>query len=115
MSGNREHTMNWAEELQRAFMRLDKGEAVRVAFAERDGFEGELGQDFNEFAEEIRGLPAGPLTREERHRLRNRLAGVLAAVHVLGSEESAEPGGNELAKLAEAAKRIDIRLCDDNG
>ena len=107
--------MNWAEELQRAFVQLDRGEVVRVAFAEHDGFEGELGQDFNEFAEEIGGLPPGPLSREERHRLRNRLAGILAAVHVLGSGAGAAPNGDELAKLAEAAKRIDARLCEDSG
>ena len=107
--------MNWVEELQRAFVRLDGGDSVQVGFAEHDGFEGELGQDFNEFAEEIGGLSPGPLSREERHRLRNRLAGILAAVHVLGSGEGAAPNGNELAKLAEAAKRIDARLCEDNG
>ena len=103
--------MNWAEELRKAFERLDAGEAAQVAFAGRDGFEGELGHDFNEFAAEICELPAGALSREERHRLRNRLAGILAAVHVLGADEGAELNAENLAALVDAAKRIDARLC----
>ena len=106
--------MTWVEELREAFERLAAGEVARVEFVSGDGLEEELGRDFNDFAVEIRELPAGPLTREERHRLRNRLAGILAAVHVLGSGEGAEPSGNDLAKLAEAAKRIDVRLCEDS-
>ncbi len=107
--------MNWAEELRRAFERLDAGEAAQVDFAGRDEFEGELGGDFNEFAAEIGGLPPGPLPREERHRLRNRLAGILAAVHVLGNGEGAELNAEDLAALVDAAKRIDVRLCADGG
>lgn len=103
--------MGWATELQNAFQRLETGQPVRVEFAGRPGLEGELGRELNNFAEQWRKLPPGDLSRELRHSLRNRIAGILAAVHVLReTSQLPEQDQEALRQSLEVAQKLDARL-----
>ena len=90
---------------------LGQGTSARVDFAGRGELEEELGREFNDFAGELGRLPAGPLSRERRHALRNRLAGILAAVHVLRESGGLAEGEKEAVRESLiAAEKIDLRL-----
>lgn len=75
--------MSWAAELCRAFRELHAGGRPRVGFAGRDDTVGDVGRAFNALAAELEQVGANGLTRAHAHRLRNRLAGILAALHLL--------------------------------
>jgi adenylosuccinate lyase len=101
--------MNWLEELEEAVGRLRAREHARVGFEGAAGTVGALGREFNALAEELE--PAGDLNREQAHRLRNRLAGILAALHVLGeSDELPADGAARLARIRTAAAELEARL-----
>jgi len=103
--------MDWAGELREAFGRLQAGEHACVAFASRVDRIGELGQEFNALAEELRSPGLDALTRERVHSLRSRLAGILAALHVLRmSDELTSEEQSTLAQVIETARQVDERL-----
>ncbi len=103
--------MSWAVELREAFAQLQSGGAVQVGFAGREGLEGELGCELNAFSEELLRSPGDNLSREQRHGLRNRLAGILAAVHVLRETTGLTAEDREvLQQTLEQAKALDARL-----
>lgn len=103
--------MSWAVELQEAFAQLQSGGAVQVGFAEAPGLEGELGRELNAFSEELLRSPGDKLSREQRHDLRNQLAGILAAVHVLRETTGLTAEDREvLQQTLEQAKALDARL-----
>lgn len=101
--------MDWVSELREGFERLRQGGAQPVRFAAEAGPRGELGREFNALAAELNGVDSSELTRERLHALRNRLAGILAAVHVLGQELGAEQQV-QLKKVIEEARRVDAAL-----
>ena len=103
--------MSWVVELREAFAQLQSGGLVRVGFAGREGLEGELGSELNAFSEELLRSPDDNLSREQRHDLRNRLAGILAAVHVLRETTDLTAEDKEvLQQTLEQAKALDARL-----
>jgi hypothetical protein len=103
--------MSWAVELREAIAQLQSGGAVQVGFAGVAGLEGELGRELNTFSEELRRMPGDNLNREQRHDLRNRLAGILAAVHVLRETADLATEDREVLQQAlEEAKALDARL-----
>jgi len=102
--------MDWIAELHQAFNDLEAGASAHVSFSARPGAVGELGREFNALADGLEKPPAAD-TRERFHRLRNQLAGILAALHVL--RETAELSSEERASLAlvlEEGKRLESRL-----
>jgi signal transduction histidine kinase len=92
---------NWTTELRQAFAALQAGGRVRVLFAERADRVGELGEAFNALAEDLERVAPEGLNREQAHRLRNRLASILAVVYLL--RESGELSGPDEATLGEVA------------
>jgi signal transduction histidine kinase len=103
--------MGWAEELRQAFERLGRGEAARVEFGARADRAGEIGREFNALADGLTARGTNSLTREEVHRLRNRLAGLLAALHVLAETSGADEAERvALKQAAQAAQALDARL-----
>ncbi len=103
--------MSWMAELRQGFNRLQSGRYPRVHFANRTDTVGEIGREFNALATGLEQLGANGLTREQAHSLRNRLAGILAALHVL--KESGALTANEQATLSQAlaeARQLDTRL-----
>ena len=102
--------MDWIAELRQAFNQLEAGASAHVSFSARPGTVGELGREFNALADGLEKPPAAD-ARERFHRLRNQLAGILAALHVL--RETAELSSEERATLAqvlEEGKRLESRL-----
>lgn len=103
--------MNWAMELREAFARLAAGETATVSFAGRPGMTGEVGREFNALAGALRQTGAQPLTRDQAHALRNRLAGILAAVHMLGDTAVLTDEEQGAVKQAlQEAQKLDARL-----
>lgn len=110
--------MSWATELTEALGRLASGPAgggagqrPQVSFTTGDSTVAEVGREFNLLAAELTSAPPGALTRELRHRLRNRLAGILAAVTVLRETGGCTPDEQAaLEPLRAAAQRLDARL-----
>lgn len=103
--------MSWAVELREAFTQLQSGGTVQVGFVDAPGLEGELGRELNAFSEELLRAPSEHLSREQRHGLRNRLAGILAAVHVLRETADLTDEDREVLRQAlEQAKALDARL-----
>ncbi len=103
--------MDWAGELREAFGRLCAGQEARVEFAARTDRVGTLGQEFNALAGELEGLSVNTLTRERAHSLRNRLAGILAALHVLRmSNELTPEEQTALEHVVASAQQLDERL-----
>ena len=83
-----------------------------MTFSDLPGIAGELGRDFNALADGLeKPAAAAPDARERFHRLRNQLAGILAAVHVL--RETTELNAEQRAALAqvlEEGKKLETRL-----
>lgn len=103
--------MSWVTELREAFSRLRAREHAHVGFVELGGTVGELGREFNALAETLAQGSANGLTRAEAHALRNRLAGILAALHVLReSDELAAAEKDTLGRILEEAKDLDASL-----
>jgi hypothetical protein len=103
--------MDWAGELREAFDRLCAGQEARVEFSARTDRVGTLGQEFNALAVELEGLTVDDLTRERAHGLRNRLAGILAALHVLRmSNELTREEQTALEQVVESARQLDERF-----
>ncbi|MFQ5723575.1 MAG: hypothetical protein ACE5G6_03710 [Terriglobia bacterium] len=103
--------MNWATELRDAFRELEAEQPARVQFAERADPLGELGREFNTLAQDWRQRGPDGLTRQQAHRLRNRLAGILAALQVLRANREL-PAEEEAAlrQVLDLAKQLDVRL-----
>lgn len=103
--------MGWVEELRQAFGRLQAGGPAQVSFAARSDVVGELGREFNALATELAETEGGKYTREQAHRLRNRLAGILAVVQVQ-SEVGALAAEEQrlLEELLAEAQSLDARL-----
>ncbi len=107
--------VSWTTELRQAFAALRAGAPARVSFAGRDDRVGEVGREFNRLADALAqsrslGSPDG-FSREQAHALRNRLAGVLAALHVLRVTSELAPEEEEtLAHVVEDAKQLDAQL-----
>lgn len=103
--------MGWVEELRQAFGRLQAGGPAQVSFAARPDVVGELGREFNALATELAETGDVSYTREQAHRLRNRLAGILAVLHVqsevgaLAAEEQ-----SALRELLSEAKSLEARF-----
>lgn len=103
--------MSWAAELREAFSRLQAGGHPRVGFAGREDTVGEIGREFNHLTAGLEQLAPNGLTRDKAHSLRNRLAGILAALHVL--KETGGLSAKEQAALSqvlEEARQLDSRL-----
>lgn len=84
---------------------------MAVSFADREDTVGEVGREFNTLAAELgRTAPQG-LSREQAHALRNRLAGILAALHVLeaGGGLDAEQRAR-LGDVVQEARTLDATL-----
>lgn len=103
--------MGWVEELRQAFGRLQAGGPAQVSFAARSDVVGELGREFNALATELAETEGDTYTREQAHRLRNRLAGILAVVQVQ-SEVGALAAEEQrlLEELLAEAQSLDARL-----
>jgi hypothetical protein len=102
--------MDWIAELRQAFKELEAGGRAQVSFSSRPGTVGEVGREFNALAMGL-AEAASSDTRERMHRLRNQLAGILAALHVL--RETAELSKEErvaLVQVLEEGKRLEARL-----
>ena len=103
--------MSWMSELRQGFNRLQSGRNPRVDFSDRTDTVGEIGREFNALAAGLEHLGANGLTREQAHSLRNRLAGILAALHVL--METTALNDDQQAALSQAlaeARQLDTRL-----
>lgn len=104
--------MDWLAELRDKFQRVRAGQAPSpVSFAGRSDTVGELGREFNHLTAELEHAGLGRLTREQVHALRNHLAGILAALQVLGAD--GELTGEEQARLQEVieqARGLDLTL-----
>lgn len=103
--------MTWVGELRDAFGRLLEGERPRVGFAAPGTTIGEVGNEFNALVDDVQRLASGGWTREDAHSVRNRLAGILAAIHVLAETNELPAEEKELVKeLQESAKALDASL-----
>lgn len=101
---------DWVAELRRAFGQLQAGGQPQVSFAAREDAVGELGREFNSLALGWEASAAAEESRERAHRLRNQLAGILAALHVLKETGSFTPDEQaSLGQLLEEAKKLDAR------
>ena len=76
--------VNWTGELRRGFERLRAGERPRVDLSAGDTTVDEIGTEFNALAADMERMKAEGASREQLHRARNRLAGILAALQVFG-------------------------------
>ena len=102
--------MDWVSELRQGFRALPAGVVPSVSFADRGDTIGEVGREFNALAAEL-ARPGGEMTREQAHRLRNRLAGILAALYVVGATGALDPAQQAaLQETVEEAKRLDAGL-----
>lgn len=103
--------MNWAAELANAFERLEADHSARVDFSDRPDTVGEVGREFNTLAAEWQRRAPEGLSRDHAHRLRNRLAGILAALQVLeASGELSAEENRALAGVRATAKQLDACL-----
>jgi len=103
--------MGWIVELRQAFNELEAGGRPRVRFSASPGTVGELGRGFNALADALENPAAAPDARERFHRLRNQLAGILAALHVLGETTELSPEERAtLAQVLEEGKKLEARL-----
>ena len=103
--------MSWTTELRQAFAALRAGASARVSFADRDDRIGDLGREFNRLAESLAGKGPDGFTREQAHALRNCLAGILAALHVLRLTSGVSAEEEEtLVRIAAEAKELDTHL-----
>ncbi len=103
--------MDWVSELRQGLRALPAGAVSPVSFAERGDTIGEVGREFNALAAELGRMPAGEVGRERAHSLRNRLAGILAALHVLAATgELTAAQQAALPETVEEAKRLDATL-----
>lgn len=100
--------MDWVSELRHGFRQLPTGQAAGVSFADREDAIGDVGREFNALAAALGEAGPGGLGREQVHALRNRLAGILAALHVLrAGEELSSEQEEELRDVVEAARKLD--------
>jgi signal transduction histidine kinase len=103
--------VTWTTELRQAFAALRAGRPARVAFDARNDRIGDLGREFNRLADDVAARGPEGFTREQAHALRNRLAGILAVLHVLRLTGASGPEEEEaLAQVAADAKELDTRL-----
>jgi hypothetical protein len=103
--------VNWTAELKDAFAALRAGRPARVTFDARDDRLGDLGREFNRLADAVAQKGPDGFTREQAHALRNRLAGILAVLHVLRLTGASSPEDEEaLARIVADAKELDTRL-----
>ena len=103
--------MDWVSELRQGFRALPAGVVPSVSFADRGDTIGEVGREFNALASELADSGEDRYTREQAHRLRNRLAGILAVLHV--QSEAGELAAEEesaLKELLSEAKSLEARL-----
>ena len=97
--------------MRQAFAALRARAPARVAFADRDDRVGDLGREFNRLADALAQKGPDGFTREQTHALRNRLAGLLAVVHVLRvTGELSSEEAEALAHAVEEAKQVDAQL-----
>lgn len=104
-------SVDWVAELRQAFGRLRAGQEAHVSFIRREDTVGEIGRAFNALAAELGQATSQQRTRAQIHALRNRLAGILAALHVW--RETAGVSATEaaaLGELLEEAKKVDADL-----
>ncbi len=103
--------MSWAAELRQAFDRLEARQPSRVGFSDRAGPVGEVGREFNALAADLEHRPSEGLSRDQAHRLRNRLAGILAALQVLeASGELSAEENRAVSRVLATARQLDARL-----
>ena len=103
--------MDWVSELRQGFRALPAGGVLSVSFADRSDTIGEVGSEFNALAAELGRMPPGDLSRERAHALRNRLAGILAALHLVGATGALDPAQQAaLQETVEEGKRLDATL-----
>jgi signal transduction histidine kinase len=103
--------MDWVSELRQGFRALPAGAVLSVSFADRSDTIGEVGREFNALAAELGRMPPNEMSRERAHALRNRLAGILAALHVLNATGALDPAQQAaLQETVEEAKRLDAAL-----
>jgi signal transduction histidine kinase len=103
--------VSWTTELRQAFAALRAGRPARVRFDARDDRVGELGREFNRLADALAQKAPDGFSREQAHALRNRLAGLLAVLHVLRVTGDTNPEEEEaLAGIVAEAKELDTQL-----
>lgn len=104
--------VDWASELREGLQQLLRpGGTIAVSFAARADVVGELGREFNALAAEWTAAAPNGLSRAQAHALRNRLAGLLAALHVLATTGGlSAPEQGELEEAVEAGRRLDTLL-----
>lgn len=103
--------MSWTLELRQALAALRAGHAARVEFGGQPGKVGEIGQEFNQLAAALEQRGPNGWSREQAHALRNRLAGLLAALHVLRITAPLSPEEQDaLSAIVLDAKELDSQL-----
>jgi len=104
--------MSWAGELRQAFVRLQAGERPRLRLGEGDTTREEIGAEFNALVEDMENMKAKGAARGDVHRARNRLAGILAALHLMdeGGERLGEEESTSINDVIEEARKLDGQL-----
>lgn len=104
--------MDWVAELRRKFQQVRAGLAARpVSFAARADLIGEVGREFNALLAALQPTEPRALSRDQAHVLRNHLAGILAALHVLREDGSLSRDQQaHLQKVIEEGRRLDAGL-----
>lgn len=103
--------MDWAGELCRGFERLLAGERPRLHLSAGDSTVAEIGMEFNALAAEVERMTTEGASREQVHRARNRLAGILAALQVFGETGEAQAAERTtIERVIEEAKKLDAQL-----
>jgi hypothetical protein len=103
--------VSWTAELRQAFARLLAGERPQVSFFQNQTTAGEIGAEFNALVGDMERMKNHGASRDDVHRARNRLAGILAALQVMA--EVGELPGEEKATISvvmEDAKKLDGQL-----
>ncbi|HXE74750.1 MAG TPA: hypothetical protein VNN18_03800 [Candidatus Xenobia bacterium] len=103
--------MSWTLELRQAFAALRAGRPARVEFTGQPGKVGEIGEEFNQLAAALVERGANGWSREQSHALRNRLAGLLAMLHLLRLTAPLTPEElDTLGTIVLEAKELDAQL-----
>lgn len=103
--------MDWAGELCRGFERLLAGERPRLHLSAGDSTVDEIGVEFNALVDDMERMKTEGASREQVHRTRNRLAGILAALQVFGETgDLQEAERTTIRQVVEEGKKLDAQL-----
>jgi hypothetical protein len=103
--------VDWTGELRRGFERLRAGERPRLDLSGGDSTVDEIGVEFNALVTDVERMKTEGASREQVHRARNRLAGILAALQVFGETGELETADKTTIRdVIEEAKKLDAQL-----